>query len=934
MRSHLISKLFPLANWSDIANKVAIRPDFEAGVIGAILILPQAIALAALAGMPPEYGIYTSIIPVMIAALWGSSWHTVSGPNTAICVLIVLSVSPLAAVGSSEYIGYVLSLSLMAGLIQLAIGMFGGGAILDYISQTVISAIIFAVGLIILVSSATGLLGINADTEGAFFWKVTSLLTHLSEFNGNAAMIGGISVITGLVARFFLRRYALVMAILAGTTVYLIVSKLSPENASTINRLGSMPISLLPFSFPELGETHWPALQTLLPSAASVAFLGLMQTVVISRAIAAKTGQQIDVNQEAVGQGLANVAAPFLSCFAGSGSFNRSAANYDAGAKTPVAALVASVALAIMVFFGSDLLAWLPSPAIAAVLILVGLSMIDIREYLHILRSRHETVVFLITMVCALTFGLNTGVLAGVLAALVIYIWLASKPNISFEEGTARDGHPMTTVTIDGGLFFGSVNYVQRQLVDHTHHNMHDAILLLNTEHMTYLDVPGAAMIANEALHWKKAGGNCYVFINRKNISRALDMAGFSDIVGPDALIYQNLPHPMKDILYPLRITQDHDARRANTGLQQMLRACDINALVKRLRLTRLLGGLSEKQLATLVQGSKIHFAAAGDILAKETGQINEHHILIAGKLEAQRTWTTPEGTEKSYTWVLEPANNDGAFAFLGAATHQVRVRALTDVRYIKIDADKVDACLGWVQHVATEIGNDPILHARMELVMNVSAFSQLPLENVTTALKRFSTHNVQAGETIVSQGDEGGAYYVMEDGQAKVIRTDPFTDETETIATLGEGDAFGEEALLQCGFRNATVEMITPGKLLVLQKTDFDELIEPQMAAEIEAEQAQSQLRGGKAMLIDCRYDMEYEESRIPGAIHIPLDRMRWDVHKLNANDDYIVYCRSGRRSLAAAFLLRERNINATSLIDGIKGWPYEVDASPLETS
>jgi SulP family sulfate permease len=931
MRSLLISQLFPLANWSDIASKVAIRPDIEAGMIGAILILPQAIALAALAGMPPEYGIYTSIIPVIIAALWGSSWHTVSGPNTAICVLIVLSVSPLAAAGGDEYIGYVLSLSLMAGLIQLAIGVLRAGAILDFISQTVISAIIFAVGLIILASSTADLLGIITDTGGTFISKVMSLSTHLTELNVNAAMIGGISVTTGLVARLFWRRYALVMAILVGTSIYLVLLKLSPENASMIGRLGSVPISLLPFSLPELDKTQWPVLLALLPSAASIAFLGLMQTVVISRSIAAKTGQQIDVNQEAVGQGLANVAAPFLSCFAGSGSFNRSAANYDVGAKTPAAAIVASVVLAVMVLSGSGLLAWLPNPAIAAVLILVGLSMINIREFLRILKSRHESTVFLITLVCALTFGLNTGVLAGVLAALVIYLWLASKPNISFEKGTARNGSPLTTVTIDGGLFFGSVNHVQRQLAIHTHHNMRGSILLLNTEHMTYLDIPGAAMLANEVLYWKKMGGKCYVSINRQNILRALDLAGFSDIAGADALIHQNLPHPMKDILYPLRFTQDHTINSADTVSQQTPQACNIDALVKRLRLTRLFSGLSGKQLATLVQGSEVYFSAAGDILAKETDQLHEHHILVSGKLEAQRTWTTFEGTEKSYTWVLEPASVDGAFAFLDAATHKVRVRALTDVRYLRIDVDKVDAYLGWVQYVAMEIENDPILYARMKHVMHVSAFSHLPLQNVTTVLKRFSAREVKAGEIIVSQGDEGDAYYVIEDGQAKVIRTDPFTDKTESVTMLGASDAFGEESLLQGGFRNATVEMITPGKLLILQKSDFDELVEPQMATEVDAEEAQAQLCNGKVKLIDCRYDMEYSESRIPGAIHIPLDRLRWDVHKLNADDDYIVYCRSGRRSLAASFLMRERNLNATSLIGGIKGWPYEVDASPL---
>ena len=149
---HIISnqRLFPFLSWLPDINSSTTRPDLEAGFVSAILILPQAVALATLAGMPPEYGIYTSIIPVIIASVWGSSWHTLSGPNTAVCVLIAFSVAPFASVGTDEYIGYVLSLTLMAGLIQLATGWLKLGALLDFISYTVISAIILAVALIIL----------------------------------------------------------------------------------------------------------------------------------------------------------------------------------------------------------------------------------------------------------------------------------------------------------------------------------------------------------------------------------------------------------------------------------------------------------------------------------------------------------------------------------------------------------------------------------------------------------------------------------------------------------------------------------------------------------------------------------------------------------------------------------------------------------------
>ncbi|NOR19744.1 MAG: cyclic nucleotide-binding domain-containing protein [Xanthomonadales bacterium] len=350
----------------------------------------------------------------------------------------------------------------------------------------------------------------------------------------------------------------------------------------------------------------------------------------------------------------------------------------------------------------------------------------------------------------------------------------------------------------------------------------------------------------------------------------------------------------------------------------------------KMLRSTRLFGAMSPRQLDSLLEESEIKYLAAGDTLVDDNNQLQNHLAVIEGTLEAQRSWTTADDKEKSYTWILTPQDTEGGIALLSASTRQVRVRAVTDVRYIEISADRADEFIGWVQHVSNEIGDNPILQSRMELTSHISVFSHLPLHNITRALKVFKGRTADAHETIVTQGDKGTAYYIIEEGQAKVTRTDPLTDETGTVVTLGPGDAFGEEALLQDGFRNATVEMITPGSLLVMEKQDFDKLVEPGMAEEIEAGEAQAQLSDHRAILLDCRYDMEFEESRIPGATHIALDHLRVDIHTLNPDADYIVYCRSGRRSLAATFILGERNINAKSLKGGIKNWPYKVDTNP----
>ncbi len=358
-----------------------------------------------------------------------------------------------------------------------------------------------------------------------------------------------------------------------------------------------------------------------------------------------------------------------------------------------------------------------------------------------------------------------------------------------------------------------------------------------------------------------------------------------------------------------------------------------IELLAKHLRTSGYLGPLSTEQLIRLLKQSEMISVGAGEIILKEDDSIRNHLLLLEGKLEVQRVWSVPGSNDRSFTWVLDPVESESKFVFLGASS-RVRARAISDICYLQINADTVDELVGWSQQFSEELNSTPELKHRMGLIKQVKIFHHVPLENVITAFKNMIPIDVQAGQTIINQGEEGDSYYLIESGEAEVVRTDPLTDESAIVATIGPGEAFGEEALLQGGYRNATIKMITPGVLLKLNKTSFDELLEPSVVKEVNPEQALEMINDGKARWLDCRYDMEYEESRIPGALFVPLDQLRSNLHKLDPDETYIIYCRSGRRSKAAAFLLRERHLNALSLAGGIKSWPYEVDASPLEAT
>lgn len=342
--------------------------------------------------------------------------------------------------------------------------------------------------------------------------------------------------------------------------------------------------------------------------------------------------------------------------------------------------------------------------------------------------------------------------------------------------------------------------------------------------------------------------------------------------------------------------------------------------LAKRLGATTMFSRLPQGQLLALLERSPRRQAGAGQWLSDEACGLRDHLVLLAGELEVQRTWTGRDGREQVSAWRIA-VNADGpGFSLLSAAGSGMRVRAWTDAEVLVIDSEALDELLGW-----SHLGDH-----RLPL-KQLKVFHKVPLENLQAAFERMTERAVESGETIVTQGEPGDAYYVILSGEAEVWVTDPFTDETTRATVLGAGDGFGEEALLLEGNRTATVTMISPGRLLVLGKPDFDQLLKPGMVAEVDAAAARDLLERGAAKLIDCRYEMEYEEGRIPGAQLVPLDRLRREgVFTVDPQPRYIVYCRSGRRSRAAVFLLRERGVQAVSLTGGIRDWPYEVESTP----
>ena len=288
--------------------------------MGALLALPQAIALALLAGMPVEYGFYTSIIPVAIAALAGSSWHAVAGPNTAICVVIATSMVVFGPLFSDSFVAHVFLLTLFVGAMQLFVGLARLGSVLDFISQTVIGAVVLAVAVYLIVASLAGALGLSGHPDAPLYHRLYLVWLESDSVSPASFAIAGATVLAGLIMKKIKRVYSIVMALLSGVVVALLLQHFELLDANSLTTLGTVPLTWASFQLPDFSLLDKENIVHFAMTASVITFLGLMQSVVIARSLSRKSGQLVDTNQEIIGQGLANLVAPFVSAFAGSGS--------------------------------------------------------------------------------------------------------------------------------------------------------------------------------------------------------------------------------------------------------------------------------------------------------------------------------------------------------------------------------------------------------------------------------------------------------------------------------------------------------------------------------------------------------------------------------------------------------------------------------------
>ena len=546
--NELAARVF--GSWVRRVDRTVVRADVVAGLLGALLVLPQGIAFATLAGLPPELGLSTAIVPCAVAALFGSSWHVVSGPTNANSLALFATLAPLAAVGSPQYIALALAVTVLVGAMQFAIGALRLGAIANFISPAALRGFMAGAAALIALYALPDLLGLPPPTAHRLGNLAEHLWTQLGRVSPAAFLVGVLTIVAALLLKSELRRAPhMLLALVLATLLAFVIDRWIVADGRRIAVVGALPAIWPHFAVPAFDLR-------LLPDLVGIAFaltiVALGQSISIAKAVATRSGQHIDANREFRGQGLSNIVGGLSSCYVSCGSLNRSLPNYEAGARTPLAAVFAALWLLVLVAFSAGLLAWIPMPAIAALLLLISWSLFDWAGWRRLWsHSRQDFAVAATTFVATVSIRLEVAILLGTILSLVTYLYRTSKPAIRImgfdTTGAARpfvvrsdvpaplpECPQLKMIRMEGEVYFGAVSHVSDLLRDLRAPASSPKHLLVMAKSMNFIDLAAAEMWRAELVARRACGGDLYFHRPRAPVLELWQRVGFMAELGAD----------------------------------------------------------------------------------------------------------------------------------------------------------------------------------------------------------------------------------------------------------------------------------------------------------------------------------------------------------------------------------------------------------------
>ncbi|MEM9050203.1 MAG: SulP family inorganic anion transporter [Pseudomonadota bacterium] len=515
------AQIIPALAWMPRLTRRDLRADAIAGMTGAAIVLPQGVAFAIIAGLPPEYGVYTAIVTAFIAALFGSSKIMVSGPTTAISVVVFTTLAPMAEPGSARYIELALLLTIMVGVIQVVAALARMGQIVAFVSHSVMTGFTAAAALLIGVSQLPNAMGVTVERGGTVIDRLVRTVEAADAFSLTALTISVATLVTVAVLQSISKK-------LPGFLVALAVGGLIgwafQAHGESVPTVGALPAALPALYLPDIDFSD---VSLLGQGAFAIALIGLLEALSIGRAMAIRRHERFDATQEIFGQGLSNVVGGFFQCYVGSGSFTRSGINMEVGARTPLAAMLSSVFLAAMTLLLLPLIALIPTPAIAGLILYVAWRLIDRREIRHILTSStSETAVLGVTFAAGLLVELDFAIYLGVIASLMVFLHKSSQPVlgvgapklvngqrkfVAARENNLPECPQITILRLDGTLYFGSVEHVEREFRRVERERPQARIKVLILKGVGNVDLSGADLLIDEIRQARIRGGDFHM---------------------------------------------------------------------------------------------------------------------------------------------------------------------------------------------------------------------------------------------------------------------------------------------------------------------------------------------------------------------------------------------------------------------------------------
>lgn len=513
-----MQKYFPFLDWLSGYNKKTLQSDVIAGLTVGVILIPQGLAYAMIAGLPPIYGLYAALLPQIVYALLGTSRQLSVGPVAMDSLLVASGIGAMKLANVDDYVGVAIFLALFVGSVQLLMGLLRMGFLVNFLSRPVISGFTSAAALIIGFSQLKYLLGVDIERSNRFHEIVVNSFDKISDTHLISCVIGcaGIIIIYGF--KKWKKSFPAPLIVVIASILLMYFSQM---DQSGVDIVGAIPEGLPTFQVPSITKDQFIEIA---PFAFALALVAYTEAISIGKSIEHQHDDyKINPNQELRALGLANILGSFFQSYSTTASFSRSAINNEAGAKTGMAAIISAILIALTLLFLTPLFFYLPKPILASVIMVSVFGLIDMKYPIELLKNRRdEFFALLITFVSTLFLGIIEGIVIGVLFSLLLLVYRTAKPHVAelgrvgksdYYKNVARFGNEiekradLLILRFDSQLYFGNTEFFKSEIARRVEEHGADLkCIILNAESINYIDSTGSIVLKNVIKEYRDKG--------------------------------------------------------------------------------------------------------------------------------------------------------------------------------------------------------------------------------------------------------------------------------------------------------------------------------------------------------------------------------------------------------------------------------------------